>query len=302
MNNKDDLFGVVVPIITPVDDNDCVDESAFRKLIQILINSGVNGLFIGGSAGEGPLLTDTEWRRMMEIAFDENKGQVFLFAGTNDTSTARAKEKVKAVKEIGYKCFVLTSTYYLASHTAEERLRFFGACKEAGGDMEMIAYNIPQNIGKEIFVETLCELAKRKWIRYCKESSGNVEYFKRLAAEGGQVGLKVFEGDEQTMADGLAAGACGIVPVCANYEPRTYVDLYQAAANQDFDKVRQFHRRVLYLKEKLVLSGPFWLTGIKYAVSTLGIGNGRTVGPLEQVNEKQKAVIDDIRDKLALSS
>lgn len=295
MSNTSDLCGVVVPIITPIDDNDCVDELAFRKLIRFLVDSGVNGLFIGGSAGEGPLLADAEWRRMMEIAFDENKDQVFLFAGTNDTSTARVKEKIKTVKDIGYRNFVLTSTYYLASHTHEERVRFFGECKDVAEDMELIAYNIPQNIGKEISVETLCELARRGWINYCKESSGDIDYFKKLVAEGGQIGLKVFEGDEQTMADGLEAGACGIVPVCANYEPRTYIDLYQAAATRDFDKVKQIHHRVLYLKEKLVLSGPFWLTGIKYAISTLGIGNGRTVSPLEQVNEKQKAIISAIK-------
>ncbi len=293
--DNNDLYGVVVPVITPVDDNDCVDESAFRKLIRFLIDAGVNGLFIGGSAGEGSLLTNSEWRRMMEIAFNENKGQVFLLAGANDTSTARVKEKIKIVKDIGYRNFVLTSTYYLASHTFEERLRFFGACKDAAEDLEMIAYNIPQNVGREISIETLCELAKRNWIKYCKESSGDIDYFKRLVTEGSQAGLKVFEGDELTMADGLEAGACGIVPVCANYEPKTYIDIYEAAAKGDFDKVRQIHNRVLYLRDKLVLSGPFWLTGIKYAVSTLGIGNGKTVGPLEQVGQGQIGIISKIQ-------
>ncbi len=44
MAQKQDLKGIVVPVITPVDDQDRVDESAFRKVIRHLIDSGVRGL------------------------------------------------------------------------------------------------------------------------------------------------------------------------------------------------------------------------------------------------------------------
>ncbi len=53
-----DLAGVVVPVITPVDGEDRVDEAAYRGVIRRLIDSGVHAIFAGGSAGEGPLLTD----------------------------------------------------------------------------------------------------------------------------------------------------------------------------------------------------------------------------------------------------
>ena len=56
-----ELAGVVVPAITPVDDEDRVDEAAFRKGLRRLISAGVHAIFVGGSAGEGPLLTAYEW-------------------------------------------------------------------------------------------------------------------------------------------------------------------------------------------------------------------------------------------------
>ena len=47
------LSGVVVPVITPVDEEDRVDEAAFRQVMRRLIESGVHVLFVGGSAGKG---------------------------------------------------------------------------------------------------------------------------------------------------------------------------------------------------------------------------------------------------------
>jgi 4-hydroxy-tetrahydrodipicolinate synthase len=288
---SDELHGVIVPIITPVDGNDCVDEQAFRKLIRYLIAAEVNGIFVGGSAGEGPLLTNSQWQRMVEIAFDEAKDSVFLLVGVNDTSTKRVIEKIKLVEKIGYKHVVITPIYYMLTHSKDEHLRFFGECKEASPKMDVIAYNIPQNVRGEIAVETLCEMAQRKWIKYCKESSGKVEYFRKLVSEGAAAGLKVFEGDELTMVDGLRAGACGIVPVCANCEPKTFVEIYRAASSKDWDAVQKTHNRVLSLRDKLVVAGPFWLTGIKYGVSVLGIGAGKPVSPLPQLSKKQEKVI-----------
>jgi 4-hydroxy-tetrahydrodipicolinate synthase len=106
-----ELSGVIVPIITPVDDQDRVAEPAFRQVIRRLIEAGVHGLFIGGSAGEGPLLTAREWQRMVEIAFDEARGALPLLGGAIDTSTQRIKERIKILADVGYEYFVVTLTF-----------------------------------------------------------------------------------------------------------------------------------------------------------------------------------------------
>ena len=91
MNNRK-LHGVIVPVITPLDAQEDVDEAAFRKGLRRLIHAGVHGIFVGGSAGEGPLLVDAQWRRMVEIAFNEVGDDVPLLAGAIDTSARRARE------------------------------------------------------------------------------------------------------------------------------------------------------------------------------------------------------------------
>jgi len=292
MRNKE-LYGIIVPIITPVESDDRVDENSFRKMIRHVIDGGVHGLFVGGSAGEGPLLTELEWSRMVEIARDENGNRVSLLGGVMDTSAKRVKEKIKILKQMGYEFFVVSPTFYLSLTSPEEHFRLFSECLDAGSGMEMVGYNIPQNTHSQVPVEVLHECVRRGWTRYCKDSSGDMEYFRRLQG----LGLKVFSGSEFDLTDKLLAGAAGLVNVCANYEPETYVQAYSAALKKDREELAKMQERVDFLRQRLCLEGPCWLSGVKYAMSTLGIGSGKPLSPLQPAPEKQRKMIDEITEK-----
>jgi 4-hydroxy-tetrahydrodipicolinate synthase len=187
----------------------------------------------------------------------------------------------------------VTPTYYLPSAQADSQLNLFGQCYEARQQMQMVLYNIPGCVGTEIAVSTMCEAARRGWIRYCKESSGNMYYFKSLVLTGTEVGLQVLQGDEGCMVQGLLAGACGIVPVCANFEPETYLRTYQAAMKKDLSELEKLDRRILYVKQKVVHSGPFWLSGIKYCMSKKGLASDKVISPLLSTSKEQKDIIDN---------
>ncbi|MGA2974424.1 MAG: dihydrodipicolinate synthase family protein [Spirochaetia bacterium] len=291
------LRGVVVPIITPLDAEEKVDEAGLRRLIRRLAEAGVHGLFVGGSAGEGPLLPSDQWQRMTEIAFDEVKGRMPLLGGVMDTSSRRVREKVKALRAIGYSHFVVTQTFYLAARAESEHLRLFGEAREAGGNMEMIAYNIPQCTGTSIAVDTLCEMGRRGWLRHCKESSGDMAYFRDLVRRGGEVGISVLGGDEVTMLEELRAGAAGLVPGCGNIIPAIFIQAFEAAERKDWAGAARIHDEMMRMRAPLVTGGTNWLSGIKYAASLLGSGSGRAMSPLEPVGVQQKQAIEQLLGK-----
>jgi len=289
---QEELAGVVVPAITPVDDDDRVDELAYRCLIRYLIASGVDAIFVGGSAGEGPLLVQREWERMINIAFDEVNGKVNLLGGAIDTSTRRVQDKLRVLRGIGYRYCVITPTYYITLRAPEEYLRLFGECVDVAGGVQLVAYNIPSCVGSAIPIDGLLEMARRGWIQYCKESSGDFAYFSRLVSEGAELGLRVLQGEESHIAVGMLAGACGIVPVCANFEPRTFVAAYHAGLVRDEATLGSLQKRILLVRESLLFAGYLWIAGVKYALSQLGYGSGRPVSPLEPLSATQKATID----------
>jgi len=286
-----ELGGVVVPVITPVDSEERVDEAAFRKGIRRLIKAGIHGIFVGGSAGEGPLLTAAEWERMVTIARDEGGDDVHLLGGAIDTSTRRVQEKIRILSQLGYPYCVVTPTYYITLRTPDEHLRLFGECAEAAGAAQIIAYNIPSCVGSVIPAEVLLEGARRGYFHYLKESSGDFEYFQRLVIEGRAVGLKVLEGEEPHIARGLLAGAVGIVPVCANFEPATYIAAYHAGLARDEAALERLQERIIEVRRQLLFVGPLWIAGIKYAMSLLGIGSGKPISPLQPLTAEEQAKV-----------
>lgn len=291
MNNSP-LQGVIVPAITPVDDEDRVDEAAFRAGLRRLIAGGVDGIFVGGSAGEGPLLTDREWERMAGIAADEVRGDAPLLGGAMDASTPRVLHKLRLLARLGYAHAVVTPTYYLTLRHPDEYLRLFGACVEAAGEMEIVAYNIPPCTGSILPAETVVAMARRGWIRTIKDSSGDFDYLCRLLAEGAEHGLRVLQGDELAIGEGLRAGAVGIVPVGANYDLGVYRRACRAASDGDEAAMGRCMARIMALRQALVLAGPQWIAGVKYALSQLGIGSGKPISPLQPLTPAQRAAVD----------
>jgi 4-hydroxy-tetrahydrodipicolinate synthase len=135
-------------------------------------------------------------------------------------------------------------------------------------------------------------MGRRGWIRSCKESSGDWSYLQELLRRGKDTGLSVLAGDEATSGEALLAGACGIVPVCANYDPQTYLRLYEAGSRGDRGEVARWMERALRLKKILIESGPNWLSGVKCAAAARGFGSGITVSPLAPAGEQRIALIE----------
>ncbi len=291
-NGAPDLFGIIPPLITPTDARDDIDEPALRRSVRRLLAAGVHGLFVAGTAGEGPMLAEGPWERLMEIAAEEVAGRVPLLAGAQDVSTRRVADKLRRLQTLGYRHAVVTPTFYIPARTMSEHLRHFGACREAAGDLELIAYNIPQVVGIGLAVETVCELARRGWVRHCKESSGDLDFLRRLIERGREVGLRVLMGDERNSAAGLAAGAVGLVNLCSNLCPELYRCLYEASRRGDRAETARLQAGINRLVEEVVLSGPCFLAGPTYWLARLDIGRGAPVAPLEPASEEQKRRID----------
>jgi 4-hydroxy-tetrahydrodipicolinate synthase len=235
-----------------------------------------------------------QWQRLMEAAFDAVKGRKPLLGGVMDTSSRRIRDKTRILRDIGYEYFVIAPSFFIPSRTGTEHVRLFGAAREAAGEMEMVAYNNPQTIGAALAVDTVCELARRGWIRCCKESSGDMEHFRELVKRGKEAGLSVLAGDEFYFMDALRAGARGLVPGCACIFPEVFRMAWEAAVRGDWDTVAAAFSRILRIRSALVTGGACWLSGIKYAASVLGIGSGKPMAPLEPAGTRQKEQIEEL--------
>ena len=286
---RPDLFGVVPPVITPVDENDRVDEPAFRAVLRRMIDVGVHGIFVAGTNGEAPLLTQSEFGRMAEIAIDEVGDRLPLLGGVMECSTAKVVERIRILRGLGYERFAVTPTFYMTLREPTEFLRLYETCADAKGDMEMIAYNIASMTHSCPPVEVLVEATRRGLLRTCKDTAADLAYHLKLLAAAKEVGLRVLTGNENHIKEGLKAGSVGIIPSHANYDPKVYIAAYEASVAGDWAKVDECMGRISYLHANIARAGSFWCAGVKYSVACLGIGNGKPISPLEPLNAEQQA-------------
>lgn len=288
---KRNIGGVIVPVITPIDKNENVDEKAYRAVIRHCLNAGVDGIFAGGSAGMGPLLSETQWKRAMEISRDEVGDEKTLLGGVIATSTRQAVKQIDFLEGIGYRHAAVTPTFYITISSVDEMLSHFGACHEAT-DMEMVVYNIPGCTNSSIPLEAMQKMASDGWMKAIKESSGDREYFSNLMEIASEFGLNVMQGNEPDIEWGLNLGAAGVVPVCGNYEPATFIAAVQSAANGEKRRLSHIQQRINLIRDALLMGDKNWIAGIMYGMKTLGIGSGIAVRPLQELSPEQKNLID----------
>ena len=294
------IEGVIVPLLTPLDEEERVDESAMRALVRHCLNGGVNGIFVGGTSGFGPLLADGQWERLMEIARDEVEDSVPLLGGVIATSTVRAIERIRILDRIGFKHMVVTSTFYVTPTRDEEFLAHFDGCRQAT-DMNMIVYNIPSCTGASIPVRAIVEMVRQGWTGIVKESSGNRDYFLELAKAVSENETTLLQGNEPDIAWGLSVGAKGMVPVCGNYAPSLYTAAWHANQAGDETGLAELQERIMAIRETLLLGDKSWLAGAMHGVHTLGIGSGKVPRPIQELSDEQKKEIEALTESGAIS-
>jgi len=263
--------GVVPPVITPLMNDETLDKEAFCKLIDKLVKADCAALFLCGTAGIGPALTDEQYTQVLETAFKVTPEHIPLLAGVMEPATARAIHRLRIAEEIGYKYAVLSAPYFFVPRSDAEILTHFGECAKATS-MNIIAYNLPQYTRCNIPVEILLIMHRRGWIGGVKESSGDKEYFKELCNKGVEAGLPIFQGNRPILSELSELGASGIVPVPANVDPELYVKAWE-------EKTELMQQKIDELWDSLV-EGSDFLSGSLKKLEDEGIGIGRLPHPL----------------------
>ena len=77
-----EIKGIIPPIVTPMNEDESINEEELRKQIDRQIEAGVHGVFVYGTNGEFFALTQAEKERILEIAVDQVNHRVPVYAGT----------------------------------------------------------------------------------------------------------------------------------------------------------------------------------------------------------------------------
>jgi 4-hydroxy-tetrahydrodipicolinate synthase len=244
MGYKTDWFkGIFPALVTPFDENDRVDEAAYRELIRFVLPH-VNGVVPCGTTGEFSYMTMEEKKRAVEICLDEvqrSRGRVPVVAGTGTMSTRETLELTAWAKEAGVTGALVVAPYFLKPNF-NEVYDHFKAVNEIG--LPIILYNIPQCAGTHFKWWTAEGMAlDLDNVVGIKDSSGDIAFLDALFEKvKGSIGI--FCGHDEVVQPALAAGADGAILASANLIPDVWQKIYQATQEGDLPTAQEWQARI----------------------------------------------------------
>ncbi len=276
------LAGIVVPMITPLTADECVDHPAVYRLVDFLIEGGVDGIFVLGSIGEGPYLRRFVRQDLVETTVEAAANRVPVIAGVLEAGTARVVEEMRALEGRGISGYVVTSPFYFGGYRNDELLGHFQRIADAAA-LPIILYSIPQNTGVPLSADLVAQLARVPNIVGVKDSSGDWAEVQRLLLNR-IPSFTVLQGMQTLAAVSLLAGADGLVPAHANICPGLLVGLMDAGRRRD---VPALFAHQAQLDRLTMLRGRASVHSYKVVTKALGLTEDHVSSPLPRLGEEE---------------
>ena len=282
--------GAYTALVTPMKDNGEVDYDGFRRLINIQIEEGIDGLLPLGTTGETPTLDDDEEEKLIKIAVEENKGRVPLIIGAGSNSTRHMEGYVKRARDLGADAALVVTPYYNKPNDSG-LIKHFETAASAG--LPIIIYNIAGRTARNIPTPLMEKIAAIPLIAGVKEASGDInqmmEVIDRIAAPRKNTAnpFWVLSGDDGITLPLLALGGDGLISVISNLVPKKVTALVRACLSGNFEEGRKLHYELLPLmKNAFIETNP---VPIKAAMNWAGLPSGPVrlpLGPLAENSEQ----------------
>ena len=279
--------GSIPALVTPMRDDGRVDFDAWDTLLDFHLREGTDGVVVGGTTGESPVLDRAELEELVRRARRRVAGRIPVIAGSGTNGTVKSIALSQAAEAAGADALLLVTPYY-NKPTQEGLVRHFTAIADAVG-IPVILYNVPGRTGCDMLAETVARLSQHPRIVGVKEATGDVTRGEAVVRQSRQ-GFLLLSGDDPTAADLIRIGACGVISVTANVAARAMHDLCVAGLAGRHDEARAINERLMPLHKALfVESNPI---PVKWAVSRLGlIGPGIRL-PLTPLSESLHAMVE----------
>jgi 4-hydroxy-tetrahydrodipicolinate synthase len=291
------LSGIVPALVTPFRDDERIDFSAWQKIIDVMVQAGVNGLFAAGGQGEFFSLDDEE--RVVALRFCRQYAarRVPVYGNVGCVSTRESVRLAQKAENEGIDYAVAITPYYLKPTQEELFEHYSEICRAV--HIPVLAYNIPERTGVNLMPATARRIAEaNENFIGLKDSSGDLDQVREFVAIGAIKPFSVFIGRDHLIRPALELGCAGAVTACANVAPKLFVDLYLACQKTEHPEASRLQSMINPLREAFAL-GTF-PSVVKEAMDLAGLPAGRCrkpAGPLSaEAREKLAAVVETLRE------
>ena len=279
--------GIIPAFYACYDAEGKIDTKAVHELTCWFIEKGVKGLYVGGSSGECIYQSVEERKVVLENVMAEAKGKLTIIAHVACNNTADSQELAAHAESLGVDAIASIPPIYF--HLPPKGIaKYWNDISGAAPNTDFVIYNIPQLAGVALTVPLLQEMLKNPRVIGVKNSSMPVQDIQMWRDEG----ALVFNGPDEQLLSGLAAGAAGGIGGTYGAMPELYLEIFRCFQNGELERGREIQNeccRIIYkmcstqgnmyavIKEILRLQGGPDIGGVRAPLLNLEPGDQETV-------------------------
>jgi len=289
---------LVVPTITPFDEEGKIDPEGIKAHFDFLIKAGVRDFYVLGTTGEVFLMNIEERKMVAELVVEYvgDRGNIFIQVGS--ISTKEACDLAQHAESIGAAGIgAVTPFYFNVSQLGMENY-YLAIAKSVSDDFPVYLYNLPGCTTNDLLPETVSKLAEIENIVGIKNSMKDILRLSQLIDETPD-DFDVIIGADPILMPAILYGAKGSVSGNANVFPEIFLEFYQAIKENNFEKARQKQIAIRHIAT--VLKDGANLAYFKQALGYRGFKPSFTRKPLlgldqiekNRLNNEVKEIIKD---------
>jgi len=290
--------GTGIALVTPFDSKGRPDRKGLRRIIDHVVQGGVEFIVALGTTAETPTLSKEDRMEVLELVKEGLDGRLPLWCGMGGNDTRELLEQLSSFDLKGVDALLSVTPYY--NRPSQEGLYAHYRELALATDHPIVLYNVPARTGCSLLAETTLRLADEfKNIVATKEASGDwMQIMEIMRCKPSD--FKVYSGDDAISLPLLSLGLDGVVSVVGNAWPQTFGQMVRHALAGEPTEARQLHYQMLPLMTAVFREGS--PAGIKFILQSMGLCEDHLRLPLVGISTRLQNELMDLRSRFGKES
>lgn len=288
----DKFKGLFSALLTPFNEDGSINFDSLEKLVEFNLQNGIDGFYVGGSTGEGLLLSPEERMQVFECIKKANKGRATLIAHVGTICTLDAIKMAKKAEELEYDAISAVAPYYYG-FTLDAVLGYYNDIVNSTS-LPMIIYNFPNSGGFSLTKDIANKLFENEKFIGIKHTSGDMftlNQFKTLDRE-----IVVYNGFDETLLAGLSMGADGAIGSTYNFMGKKFKKIMNCFNSGEIETAKALQNEANEIICEMIKYGVF--QSEKAILTEMGIDMGQCRPPFMPISDECRASMKKIAHKI----
>ncbi|MEN9489122.1 MAG: hypothetical protein RL494_1387 [Bacteroidota bacterium] len=282
------FIGTGVALVTPFKKDFSVDTEALKRIVNHVIDGGVEYLVVLGTTAESATLSQDEKEIVITTIIEANNGRLPLVLGVGGNNTMKVVEELKSRDFSKFQAILSVSPYY-NKPTQEGIYQHFKRIAEAS-PIPVIVYNVPGRTASNMSPETVIRLANDfKNIIGIKEAAGDIVQAMKLI-QGKPKDFLVISGDDMITLPMVLAGGSGVISVIGEGYPKEFSQMVRLGLQRKVDEAYELHYKLMDSIDMIFEQGN--PGGIKEIFKSLELSENTVRLPLVNVSKNLSERLD----------